>query len=378
MSTHNVTTAQQTYNIVEMGGDPRGIKPIDNLLDNLAGADTRINFPQGIYRLNNPFESYADGLELVGDGAILFPQQEAHFGILLGGVDTVLSGFFIEQAHLDAPFCITMRSDGDWLLEDIRYCGRVDGKTVDPDGYTYVRPVVRDPSRTGTIRNLYLPDGSNAPGEASLTKAIWAGPNIDGTLHIDGLWAESFAENTVYTSNVPGKLIVENAYIRNSNVAGLRVGGNSIIRNCTFVHDGPVPIQEWSGGALQRGIWTNGHLTHGYDGEVLIEDCDFLWTDSTDAYVPLTLRTAPESVVVKDCRIHNTTDRPCVLADDTTLTLDNLQLSGGAKATRLKNVNVQNFDIYTSDDPVTDGTPPLPAPPTPFLRVPRRLGRVER
>lgn len=372
MSTHTSTAAQTTYDIVEMGADPRGLKPIDALLERLAGPNTRITFPQGIYRLNNSFKSYADGLELVGDGAILFPQRGDAFGLLLGGNGATLSGFFIEQAHLRAPFCIAMRADN-WLLEDIRYCGRLDGKAVDPSGYTYVRPAVQDPAGTGTIRNLYLPDGSNAPGEASLTKGIWAGPNVKGTLHIDGLWAESFAENTVYTSNIPGKLVVENAYIRNSNVAGLRVGGNSVIRNCAFIHDGPVPIQEWSGGSIQRGIWTNGHLEYGYDGEVRIENCDFLWTDSTDAYVPLTLKTAPESVVVKDCRIHNTTNRPSIIAEDTTLTLDNVSLSGGAKATRLENVDIRGFDLYNEDAPVTAGMPPLPKPPVPFLRVPARL-----
>lgn len=353
---------RSTVDVTDAGADNTGVEPIDDILRDVAQAHTTVYFPPGRYRLANEFYRWANGLHLIGDNATIISVSGGHRALHIGGIGTVVKGFVIDQRETIAPFTIRMSGGGDWLVEDIHYVGKAD-EPAGEKGYSYLRPYVNDADRTGTIRNVTLPDGCTDPDSGSNTKAIWAGPNIEGTLHIDQMWVEGFAENTMYLSNIPGTLLIENSYVRNSNV-GIRVGGNSTVRNCVIVHDGPVPAQKWSGGRYQRGIWLNGNKQYGYDGTVRIEGCDFYWVYDDQCGSPIHAddRGPVENLVIEDCRIHNTTRRPSLLIEDQTLTLRNVRVSGDSRMAVLNNVDTRLFNTRTATSPVTRGRPQFSLP----------------
>ena len=174
--------------------------------------------------------------------------------------------------------------------------------------------------------------GRVAPDEASNRRAILV-ESGKGALTFNRCWFEHWGENTIYAKKPEGRLKILNSFVRNSQV-GIRLGGNSDVRNCVSIKDAQHPTQAWSGGSLQRGVnveandpadSSNG--INSYDGTISISDCDFYhrYLDSS-------------------CGGAITAPTPCQRID--------------VRRTRISYDSRKNQDaIYTSEGTMYDGTP---------------------
>ena len=332
-----------TYDIVEQGADDTGGSAIDGVLENLVGSDTTIVFPPGTYKLNQlVVPSGTDRLELIApDGARLVPGQS---GDNLPWIDVYSRGFVLDGFELDMrntlipPFVRMNSNSGNWELRRLITRGYVRaatdtnvGSNDSSDARTYFRLSSEEGTR-GLLQDCYFHEGSCAPDEASNRRAILV-ESGKGALTFNRCWFEHWGENTIYAKKPEGRLKILNSFVRNSQV-GIRLGGNSDVRNCVSIKDAQHPTQAWSGGSLQRGVnveandpadSSNG--INSYDGTISISDCDFYhrYLDSS-------------------CGGAITAPTPCQRID--------------IRRTRISYDSTKNHDaIYTSEGTMYDGTP---------------------
>jgi len=128
------------------------------------------------------------------------------------------------------------------------------------------------------IDNFNLPDGVEDPGNAI---GFYAPSDHAGVLEIRNSYIANFSNNGIYASS-PGKgddgqVIVENCFIHNNNISGIRLGStDSTARNCLVLNDQEAP-HIYEGSAINmRGIRIrepgdditieNCEVIHSYDG----------------------------------------------------------------------------------------------------------------
>lgn len=306
-------------NVAEKGADPKGNTPIDDTINKHAAPNTELFFPEGTYLLDT-FVSDHDNLQFRGDNATLVPtnRQSMSNWFELHSDGFLMAGFEWDMRECDYPPRFHLWGDN-WTVKNIAVRGHVgtNGKNMDIHGVSFIRGWVTDENGTGTFQNIYLADGSGPPGARTNRRAfLIEGAEQRGTIVFDRVWLEQWGENTLYANNHPGRTVVKNSHFENTNV-GLRLGGDSLVKNCTFVRDYSVPLQRqgWSGGALMRGIRVEGDDEWAYSGELRVTDCDFVfhipngdWSRAAgngpwDSRPPLTWKAPCESVVIEDCRI---------------------------------------------------------------------------
>ncbi|WP_435156051.1 hypothetical protein [Haladaptatus sp. DFWS20] len=332
-----------TYNIGDEGADDTGANAIDPVLDDLVGSDTTIVFPPGTYELNElVVQSGTNDLELIApDGARLVPGRA---GDNIRWIDVSSNGFVLDGFELDMrnttvpPFVQMNSSAGNWELRRLITRGRVRaatdtnvGSNTSGDARTYFRLSAAAGTR-GLLQDCYFHEGSCEPDEASNRRAILV-ESAKGALTFNRCWFESWGENTIYAKKPEGRLKILNCFVRNSQ-NGLRLGGNTDVRNCVSIKNDRHPRQAWSGGSLQRGV--NAEATdladpdagiNSYDGTLLIADSDFYhrYLDSS-------------------CGGAITAPTPCQRID-----VQNVRISYNSR---------KNHDaIYTYEGQMSDGTP---------------------
>ncbi|ODR79830.1 hypothetical protein BG842_03280 [Haladaptatus sp. W1] len=280
-----------TYDIVEQGADDTGGDAIDGVLENLVDNDTTIIFPPGTYKLNELIvPSGTDRLELIApDGARLVPGRS---GDDLPWIDVYARGFTLDGFELDMrntavpPFVRMNSSSGYWELRRLITRGYVRaatdtniGSNDSGDARTYFRLSAEDGTR-GLLQDCYFHEGSCAPDESSNRRAILV-ESGKGVLIFNRCWFEHWGENTIYAKKPEGRVRILNSFVRNSQ-NGMRLGGDTQVRNCVSIKDAQHPRQAWSGGSLQRGVNVEANVptnpsdgVNSYDGTISISDCDF-------------------------------------------------------------------------------------------------------
>ncbi|SIR73158.1 hypothetical protein SAMN05421858_3486 [Haladaptatus litoreus] len=280
-----------TFNIVDQGASNTGGSAIDPILTPLIGAETTIVFPPGTYKLNElVVPSGVGDFELIApDGARLVPGQS---GDNVRWIDVYSNGFTLDGFELDMrgitlPPFIRMNSDaGNWELRRLITRGRVRaatdtnvGSNNSGEARTYFRLSAAAGTR-GLLQDCYFHAGSCAPTEASNRRAILI-ESAKGALTFNRCWFHQWGENTIYAKKPEGKFKILNCYFRNSQ-NGLRLGGNTEVRNCVSIKDNQHPVSAWSGGSLQRGVSVeavnpsnSSAGINSYDGTLTIADCDF-------------------------------------------------------------------------------------------------------
>ncbi|MEA5407523.1 right-handed parallel beta-helix repeat-containing protein [Haloarculaceae archaeon H-GB2-1] len=257
-----------------------------------------------------------------------------------------------------------------------------------------LRAEVPDPDAAGLVQNVYMHQGS-APGDGQDNrKGIFLEHENEGHLTIDRVWMRHWGENTIYCRSSPGKVTISNSYFHNTN-AGLRVGGQTEVRNCTFVSDGPVPSQEWSGGSFQPGVRIDGGLVNadGTAGDVLVEDCDFLMTGPAHGPALFGVHANSGKAIMRNCRV-NVAEESVVRDNAKTgaldLVLEDIHVSGSTEnvafdtsgptsVSKANGIHVETGGPVSGSKTVTDAatangvTEPDPEPP---MASPPQVGKT--
>lgn len=352
-----------TYNIVAEGADNNGNTPIDGVLDVIAEENTTIIFPSGKYKLNElVVQSGVDDLKLIApNGARLIPGQS---GDSIRWIDVYSQGFVMDGFELDMrntpvpPFVRMNYESGDWELKRLVTRGKVRAATDSnvrsgdsSEARTYFRLSAAEGTR-GLLQDCYFHEGACEPDEASNRRAVLV-ESGKGELVFNRCWFELWAENTMYAKNLEGPMKVYNCFQRNTQ-NGMRLGGNTEVRNCVSIKDDKHPIQAWSGGALQRGVNAEGSVptdssrgVSSYKGTITIADSDFYhrYPEPTCGG-PITGPTPVARIDVQNVRISYKSEK----SHDAIYTLPGRMNDGDVanlEYLRLRNIHVDNDHPYT-------------------------------
>jgi len=339
-STDGPEAGEDQINVTEAGADPSGETPIDSVLSDIVSDDASIYFPPGEYKLGQ-LSGRFQNLTLSGNNATILPEDRSSLWKLLDlqGPGNIIDGFVFDYREAELPPEIRITGPDGWAFKNCTFRGIQQTNLPHRGGFALL-PAVTIEDGSGLVQNVYLHEGSAPPDGGDTRGGIWFGPSNKGTLRIDGVWMESWAENTIYGHNSPGKVIIENSFFRNSNVAGTRIGGNTILRNNTYVKTGPVPRQTHPerSGQLMRGVWiTGGGRPYGSNGSVLITDCDFVFLDENHGDASIQLRDPIEGpLTIKNCRIRQDFDQAIAIDASSPVSIENVQISGKTTAPAIK------------------------------------------
>lgn len=366
-----------TYNVVSEGADTTGRTPVDPILEDIAGSETTIVFPEGTYRLGNfTVGRGTDDLRLVApEGARLVPDDAGDGAHLFDvyGDGFVLDGFELDMRGVEVPPLVRMwPAAGDWELRRLVTRGKVRAATDRSVGSgdweearTYFK-LSAAPGSRGLLQDCYFHTGSCGQTEASNRRAILV-EKSKGDLVFNRCWFELWGENTIYAKKPRGNLSIYNCFMRNTN-NGLRLGGNTEVRNCVSIKDAEHPRSAWSNGSIQRGVVAEAidpaeesRGVNSYAGTLAITDCDFLHRYGDDSSrPPIAAPTPCQRIDVRNVRISYDSTRHVAavytdngrMRDGTPTTLEYLQL----RDVHVRNDNENAYAISIKNEPEEWGT----------------------
>ena len=295
-STPTLAARDDVVDVVSAGADPTGDTSVNQVIENEFADGVTLLFPPGEYYLD-PIGLAGSNWSLVGrDATLIVPAYVDRNWLAMDGDGWTVEGFTVDLSA-DGAAPVNFLRGTDWTVRDVEFVGQMD----DPDyrSGNLLYPEVRAPNATGLIENVRAMDGSAAPGESSNRAMTWFGQNNRGRLVWRDCAFSRWAENTLYGANSAGRLVVEDCLFRNTNV-GVRIGGNTVVRNCRFDQRGQVPVQRWTGDANARGLWINSNKYT--PGSITVEGCTFLMTAPT-ASAAVNGDNTVDDVVVRDCRV---------------------------------------------------------------------------
>jgi hypothetical protein len=216
--------------IVDVGADPTGEEPIDDVLAEYNRDDTRIEFPDGRYKLNKLGLYKRRNFAMVGTGdATLVPGPDYDRDVWIGGGfvrDIHFEGFVLDNTASDTHPQVAFGGADGIVVRDITKRGYHDGPTTafgfsawDEDGHVLVE-------------NLRMPDGSEPQ------TAVGVYVDTKGTVTFRDCHVEGFGNNGLYASTSSGPVQVEGGVYKNNDIAQIRLGSpNSYVRDATVVVD---------------------------------------------------------------------------------------------------------------------------------------------
>ncbi|SIR07537.1 Right handed beta helix region [Haladaptatus litoreus] len=284
-STRTMTTDSfqfdRVYDVVsDLGMDPTGAKPIDDILDANIQSNTKLEFPRGEYRVTDFTFDFGNGLHdfgMVGvesDATIVLDTTDDVTGnpgavwLSLGGADSYnlrYEGLTHDVGSApEAPKMQLVVDDG-LLVRDVLHRGSHDG-SQGPFLFG-----VRTASGTGLVENLRAPDG--AP-DGSGAVGLFVEMNTTGELEFRNCHLAGFPNNGLYqSSKSTGTVHVVGGEYRNNNIANVRLAGSgSEVRDCCVTVD--TSHSDDSFPTNMRGIWL-------FAPDATVEACDVSFTAET-------------------------------------------------------------------------------------------------
>ncbi len=269
------------YDVVsDLGMDPTGEEPIDDILDENIQSNTKLEFPEGEYRVTDFTFDFGNGLHdfgMVGvesDATIVLdtaddvtPSDGAAW-LSLGGKDSynlLYEGLTHDVSGAsEAPRMQIIVGDG-LHVRDVVHRGSHDG-SKGPFLFG-----VRTESGTGLVENLRAPEG--AP-DGSGAVGLFVEMNTNGELEFRNCHLAGFPNNGLYQSKKStGAVRVVGGEYRNNNIANVRlVGSGSEVRDCCVTVD--TPHSDDSFPTNMRGIWL-------FAPDATVENCDVSFTAQT-------------------------------------------------------------------------------------------------
>lgn len=265
---------------VAAGADPDGSEPINSVLEEYAGDDTLLSFPEGTYLLQPITLADYSRFGIASAGGTK-PTFVAEAGNCVGGGSSYFHAKDVDDFLLDSVAfdftgestggIIRVTADGDATVTDVRASGQCD------DQVALFRLDVVDESATAVVDGLRL---DNHSSDSWLT-GIFVGKQHAGEVILRDCTIQGFTDNGLYASapGLPdgegGIVHVEGGTYRNNNVANVRLGSaGSVARGVTSISDSP-PRSDGEVTANARGF----RLRSGHSQ--LIDDCTVRITDDS-------------------------------------------------------------------------------------------------
>jgi hypothetical protein len=344
----------------DFGADPTGSSPSDAAVKDAVSEGTLVVFPPGEYRFEDGMSwTGLSTFGFYGDGDVRFRPPDGHNNLL---VYVVADRFLFEGIDIDlrapntnAGFGLKLRDR--FVVSDVTQLGR--GNHSDWNVQNAFGCRALEPDAVGILQNVVIKQGSSLGdyNGGNGRVAVFAGKKHEGTLKIRNCHFEEFGNNAIYCSKTPGDVHVENCFLRNNNIASVRLGGAGSYVKDTVVE---MDMDKYTGPTdglgskfNMRGIWLE-HLNRTFDGGAAIDGCT-ISVANTDAVSSAIIINSEVGAVP----IRNTTIR--VDADDTAgivrkypddgkgpVTLDNVSVVGsgtnddgililGTEGTRVRN-----------------------------------------
>ncbi|WP_232688778.1 right-handed parallel beta-helix repeat-containing protein [Halobacterium zhouii] len=304
------------YDVVEEGIDPTGETRIDESVEELAGDDTLLYFPEGQYSVGSVVIQDVQNFGMVGDGAT-FDIAEKGKNIYLSlrrVADVHVEGFTVDNSGKNEAAAVDLKCTGGTnRLRNYAVEGFVDvhQRTF---GFTLM---VEGEDTSLELENVDLSKGArNAGGAFVFPQRDFYDPDrAAGSLAIRDCVMKGWGKEGLYASAHSGPLRIVGGEYANNAIAQVRIGGgnaptDAIVRDVTVRVTG-IPEYMPPRNRLLRGIW----LKEG-DGAV-IENCTIeahnLTHSETQGAVVVNGQFG--RVTIRDCDITSSVPRPGIVAE---------------------------------------------------------------
>lgn len=341
---HGIEFDQVVNAVDDLGMDPDGDEPIDDALEGAMEDGTLVEFPPGDYRFRRRFVEHdlvRWGLRGLGQDKrdVRFfetgdrPDEEVQFAVI-GNLDTARDILF-ENVTFDqgtpeeggGNLGLSLSVDDGLEIHDVAFDGFNPSKDTagDREGDTRELAIaIESEDGVGHVEGVERTGGSEmyphgsypGPGNSSI---VGVGTDHVGTVYFRDCHFENGGTHAMYATNHTGAVRVENCFVKNTNLVGLRVGGpDSWIRDCRIVIDtenaeADPPNRHGQKGGQDEGplFDTNlGIFWQSYNDQTggLIEDTDIVCKSYGESCVLLDLDGSNGAVTLRNVNLYNEAD----------------------------------------------------------------------
>src|SRR6056297_3615038 len=234
-------------NAVEVGADPNGEEPVNDILTEYADDDTLLSFPEGTYLLQPiTLSDYTRfGIAAEGRGRPTFVAEDGNcvnggssYVHLENVAELVLDGVTFDFTGDSTGGVVRITATGDATITNVRAPGEC------ADQVALFRLDVVDEAATAIVEGLEI---DNQSTDSWLT-GVYVGKQHAGDLVFRNCSVKGFTDNGLYASapglsdGAGGIVHVDGGTYRNNNVSNVRLGSaGSVARGVTSISDSPPP-----------------------------------------------------------------------------------------------------------------------------------------
>lgn len=232
-------------NMVEAGADPSGDSSILSTVREVADDDTLLKFPEGTYRMDGQLRIVDyERFGMVGTGDVTIDVAPTDgYVFKLGTYRRPTGDLHVENFTADISSSNTggrifeCQAAENLYVSDITIEGEHDTPSKGP-----LLAGLQNGTGEGIVQNYSAPDGGPDVSGGNGGTGLLVSHYNQGTLTISNVEIGPFPDNGIYCSNRGGTVHVEDSYVENANVAGVRLSGdNSSIEGCEFVYNEDIP-----------------------------------------------------------------------------------------------------------------------------------------
>lgn len=311
----------EVVDITEFGADNSGSEPIENILRDVANDGTLVRFPEGEYLISGRVRlTNYNQFGMVGTDATINVAPTNGYVFKLGTyrnpIDELeVEGFTVDISNNDTGGRVFELQAADSLgAYDITVVGQHDTPSKGP-----VLVGLANSSGEGVAENIDVSEGGEDVSGGNGGTGILVSNYHEGTVTIRNPQVGPFPDNGIYCSNSEGEVHVEGGVIENTNVAGIRIDGDTgSIDGTEFTYD--EDIEGFDG---QRPIRLDGGS--GVEVSNVSIDMSIEQTEAIRLLDPL------ESATIRDSTLNLTEavrDGISITDPSIDLTVENVDISG--------------------------------------------------
>lgn len=277
--------------VADAGADPHAEESIVPVLEEAAGDDTLLYFPEGRYLMDDLWAlTEFEHLGVVGEDATIVPERGAlGYLFVFGMPERSASDLLFEGLEFDftapetAPRPIQVQIDDAFVVRDVQVRGV--GGTARFD--------VTSSDGSGVVHDLRLPDGGMEPNPVG----ILVGPANRGLVRFEECHVEGFPGNGLYASPSNGPIEVVGGLYANNGIANVRVSSPAVVRDLTVRCDeAPAGFRNMRGIRLRNGP------------SALVENCTVEMSAVTYSEGAVVVEPMMESATIRDVDIELSAD----------------------------------------------------------------------